>query len=182
MAPDPTARNVLGKTGKIWCKLQSTKISHRKHRLGEGAMEGTSCMEPIDPPVMLSPWLLHKERNVQGKIKKSSPTEADTEISSSYTKAKISVLIISWLCTAVQNNLGWKARSVLFTSAFWHSQTHHWGHWDLFAGTERGFWEEKQPIHKPVILTFLNLLTETFLMELKPENRVVSPGYFPQTL
>lgn len=95
MAPDPTARNVLGKTGKIWCKLQSTKISHRKHRLGEGAMEGTSCMEPIDPPVMLSPWLLHKERNVQGKIKKSSPTEADTEISSSYTKAKISVLIIS---------------------------------------------------------------------------------------
>lgn len=175
----PTAANVLGRTGQIWCKLQPTKISHRKQRLGEGVMEGTSCVESIAPPVILLPWLLHKKGNVQNKTKKSSPTEANTEISSSYTKAMKPVLIISWLCTAVQDNLGWKARRVLSRTAFWYSQTHHWGYWDLFAGAERGFWEEKQPFHKPVILTFLNLLTETFLTELKPENRVVSPCHFP---
>lgn len=111
---------------------------------------------------MLLPWLLHKKGNVRDKTKKSSPTEADTEISSSYTKAKKPVLIISWLCTAVQDNLGRKAGRVLSRTAFWYSRTHHWGHWDLFAGTGSVFWEEKQPIHKPVISTFLNLLTETF--------------------
>lgn len=165
MAPDPrTATNALGQRDKVQCKLQSTKIPHRKKRLGEGAMEGTSCMESIDPPVMLLHWLLRKKWNVQEKTKKSSPTEADTEMGSSYTKAKTPVLIISWLCIAVQDNLGWKARRVLFRSDFWYSQTHHRGHWDLFAGTKRDFWEEKQPIHKLVILTFFSMLAETFLI------------------
>lgn len=51
-----------------------------------------------------------------------------------------------------------------------------------YSQVQREVSGKKKTIHKPVILTFLKLLTETFLIELKPENRFVSPGYFPQSL